>query len=178
MIEFVPNWFSASQDDNLSSVESEATPTAPVKTSTEVGTSSRTPQATAAETANCSHTNLPTWPPAEGSGGPVNWAWSNKAEATIAGAERASTSDWSSRTEVREDYDGVIPTGCQPVEVADSGNAGLANGPRLLAVEEGLEGGARSNVPFGLCSKMLGTKFGKDMDGMLVHQADARKVEG
>ena len=129
MIESVPNWFSARQEDDLGSVESEATPTTTVKASTEVGTSSQELQTTAAETAKWSPTNLPTWPPAEGS-------------------ECTATSDWSSKTTIAEGHDGVIPTGCQPTEVADPGNTGLANGPRLLVVEEGLEGESPAQSAF------------------------------
>lgn len=140
VIESVPNWFSASQEDNLGSVESKITPTVQVKANAEVGTSSQTVQATSAETANCVHAKLPTWPPAGGSRDSVHWSVSRKAGTTAVGDEGASTSDWPSRTEVRGGCDRVTPTGIQSVERADTGDEGLANGPSLRAGEEVLGG--------------------------------------
>ena len=148
MIEYVPNWFSARQEDDLGPVESGVTPTTTVKASTEVGTSSQELQTTAAETANWSTASLPAWPSTEGSRNAVKWDWSSKAEVTVEGSECIATSDGSSKTEVAEGHDGVIPTGCQPAEVADPGDTGLANGPRLLVGEEGLEGESPAQSAF------------------------------
>ena len=137
VIEAVPNWFSARQEDDLIPVATEVAIAAVTKSSIELGTPVQGFPPVTAEANNWSTTGSSTWLLGEGSEGTANWdrSW----EATV-----TAGNTWAGQ--------GVL----QSAEVVVPGASGLVNGPGPLDMEEGLETESSAHKAFWALLKAAG----------------------